>query len=63
MRMPSATIDLSALIAAVCRYLGIEEKELARPTIRVVIARARALISFVAATDLVDLRKRSAPPV
>ena len=30
MRMQSAGIDLSAVIAAACRYLGIEEKELAR---------------------------------
>ena len=48
MRMQSASIDLSAVIAAASRYLGIEEKELARPTRRVEIARARALISYVA---------------
>jgi hypothetical protein len=48
MRMQSAGIDLSAVIAAVCRYLGIEEKELARPTRRVEIARARGLIGYVA---------------
>ena len=52
MRMQSAGIDLSAVIAAACRYLGIEEKELARPTRRVEIARARALISFVATQNL-----------
>ena len=51
-RMKSAGIDLSAVIAAACRYLGIEEKELARPTRRVEIARARALISFVATQNL-----------
>jgi hypothetical protein len=45
MRMQSAGIDLSALIAAACRYLGIEEKEPAWPTNRVEIARSRALIS------------------
>ena len=45
--MQSAGIDLSAVIAAACRYLGIEEKELARPTRRVEIARSRALISYV----------------
>ena len=45
--MQSTGIDLSAVIAAACRNLGIEEKELVRPTIRVEIARARALISFV----------------
>ena len=32
--MPSAGIDQSAVIAAAGRYLGIEEKELARPTKR-----------------------------
>ena len=52
MRMQSAGIDLSAVIAAACRYLGIEEKELARPTRRVEIAHARALISFVATQNL-----------
>ena len=46
--MQSAGIDLSAVMATACRYLGIEEKELARPTRRIEIARARALISFVA---------------
>ena len=48
MRRQSAGIDLSAVIAATCRYLGTEEKKLAQPTIRVEIARARALISYVA---------------
>jgi len=46
--MQSASIDLSAVIAAACRYLGIEAKELARPTIRVEIARTRVLISYFA---------------
>ena len=50
--MQSAGIDLSAVIAAACRYLGIEEKELAQPTIRFEIARNRALISYVAAQIL-----------
>jgi chromosomal replication initiation ATPase DnaA len=36
----------------VCRYLGIEEKELARPTRRVEIARARGLIGYVATQNL-----------
>ncbi|MGB5616342.1 MAG: hypothetical protein WBM78_05845 [Desulfobacterales bacterium] len=47
-RLQSAGIDLSAVIAAACRYLGIEEKELDRPTRRVEIARARTLVSYVA---------------
>jgi chromosomal replication initiation ATPase DnaA len=51
-RMKSAGIDLSAVIAAACRYLGIEEKELARPTRRVEIARARGLIGYVATQNL-----------
>ena len=46
--MQSAGIDLSAVIAAACRYLGIEENEMAKPTIRVEIACANALISHVA---------------
>jgi hypothetical protein len=50
--MQSAGIDLSAVIAARCRYLGIEEKELAQPTIRDGIARARALISYFATQNL-----------
>ncbi len=35
MQIQSAGIDLSAVIAAACPCLGIEEKELARPTRRV----------------------------
>ena len=45
--MQSAGIDLSAIIAAAYRYPGIEEKKLPRPTIRIEIARARALIGYV----------------
>jgi hypothetical protein len=47
MRMKTAGIDLSAVMAAACRYLDIEEKELLRPTKCVEIARARAPISYV----------------
>jgi chromosomal replication initiation ATPase DnaA len=50
--MQSAGIDLSAVIAAACRYFGIEEKELVRPTRRVEIAPARALISYVVTQNL-----------
>jgi hypothetical protein len=46
MQMQSTGIDLSAVIASACRYLGIEEKELARPTRRVEIARALSLVSY-----------------
>ena len=63
MRMQSAGIDLSAVIAAACRYLGIEEKELARPTRRVEIAGASASDQLCCNADLVDLRKRSGSPV
>jgi chromosomal replication initiation ATPase DnaA len=50
--MQSAGIDLSAVIAAACRYLAIEGKELARPNRRFEIARACALISYVATQSL-----------
>ena len=46
--MQSTGIDLSAVIAAACCNLGIEEKELARPTKRVAVARARALFNYFA---------------
>ena len=48
MRIQSAGIDLYAVIAATCRYFGIEEKELARLTKRVENVRARALITNAA---------------
>jgi chromosomal replication initiation ATPase DnaA len=43
---------LSAVIAAACRYLGIEEKEFTRPNRLVEIARARALINYFATQNL-----------
>ena len=46
--MQSAGIDLSALNAAVYRCLNIEDKGLSSPKKHPTIARARALISFVA---------------
>ena len=52
MRLQSAGIDLTALIAAVCRWLDIDDKELAGPTKRLEIARARALISYTATRNL-----------
>jgi len=60
--MQSAGIDLSAVIATACRYLGIEEKILDRPNRRVEIERSR-LGRLCCHADLVDLRKRSGPPV
>jgi len=44
-QMHSTGIDMPAVIAAVCRHLGTEAEELARPTRRREIARARALVS------------------
>jgi len=45
--MQSAGIDLSAIIAAACRYLGIEEKKLSRRfnVDRSVISRAARRVS------------------
>ena len=52
MRLLSVGIDLSAVITAVCRYFGIDEKELRSPTNKLQIARARALIGYMATWDL-----------
>ena len=52
MQLQSAGIDLTALIAAVCRFLDIDDKELAGPTKRLEIARARALVSYTATRNL-----------
>jgi len=51
-RLHSAGIDLSAVIEAVCRYFGIEQKNLAGPTKQVKIARVGALIGYMATQDL-----------
>ena len=48
----SAGIDLSAVITTACRYLGIDEAELAGRTRRIEIARARALIGCIATQEL-----------
>jgi len=48
MRIKSAGMDLSGVIAAVCCYLNIDEKELAGPTRLSKIARARALVGYIA---------------
>ena len=52
MRIQSAGMDLSGVIAAVCRYLNIDEKELAGPTRRPKIASARALVGYIATREL-----------
>ncbi|MBW1776747.1 MAG: transposase [Deltaproteobacteria bacterium] len=51
-RIQSAGMDLSGVIMAVCRYFKIEEKELASPTRRLKIARARALVGYIATREL-----------
>ena len=48
----SAGVDLSVLIAAVCRHYGIDETELGSRTRRTEIARARALIGYIATQEL-----------
>ena len=52
MRLQSAGMNLSALISAVCRYLKVDEKELPGPTRRTEIARARALVGYIATREL-----------
>jgi chromosomal replication initiation ATPase DnaA len=52
MRIQFAGMDLSGLIAAICRYLNVDEKELAGPTRRPKIARARALVGYIATREL-----------
>jgi chromosomal replication initiation ATPase DnaA len=47
MRIQAAGMDLSGVIAAVCRYLNIDEKELISPTRRFKITRARSLVSYI----------------
>jgi hypothetical protein len=51
MQIQSAGINLFALIAAVCRWRDIDDKEIAGPTKRFEIARARALVSYTATRD------------
>jgi chromosomal replication initiation ATPase DnaA len=45
-------MNLSAFIAAVSRYLKVDEKELSGPTRRPEIARARALVVYIATREL-----------
>lgn len=51
-RLRSAGIDLTGLTAAACRYLGIDEMELGSRTRRIEIARARAVIGYIATREL-----------
>jgi putative transposase len=52
MRLQSAGIGLEELIGGVCRYFGIAEKELTRPTRRTAIAKVRGLIGLMATREL-----------
>jgi len=52
MQIQSTGIDLSGVIAAVCRNFSIDEKELASHTKRLKIAQARALVSHIATRHL-----------
>lgn len=52
MRLQSVGMGLSELVNAVCRWLGIDEKELARPIRRAEVARARGLVGYLATREL-----------
>jgi REP element-mobilizing transposase RayT len=52
LQLQSAGVGLSDVIAGVCRYLSIDENDLVSSTRRVQIARARALIGYIATRDL-----------
>jgi chromosomal replication initiation ATPase DnaA len=45
-------MHLAGVIAAVCRYLNVDEKELAGPTRRPEVASARALVGYIATREL-----------
>ena len=52
MRLQSAGMGLAEVIGAVCRYWGVEERELTRPTRRTKVAQARGLIGYLASREL-----------
>jgi chromosomal replication initiation ATPase DnaA len=52
MRLQSAGMGLSEVIAAVCRHLGVDAKELTRPTRRTKVAQARGLIGYLVSREL-----------
>ena len=60
-RLRSAGVDLDSVVEAVCRHLGVDQSELAGPTRRAAIARARALIACMATADLSISRIRGGP--
>jgi chromosomal replication initiation ATPase DnaA len=51
-RLRSAGVDLDSVVEAVCRHLGVDQSELAGPTRRAAIARARALIACLATSEV-----------
>jgi putative transposase len=52
LRLRSVGVDLSTVIAAVCRDFDIEEKKLAGPTKRLKVSQARAVVSHIATREL-----------
>jgi REP element-mobilizing transposase RayT len=52
LRLQSAGMGLPEVIAAVCRYMGVDAKDLAWPTRRARVALARGLISYLAMREL-----------
>jgi hypothetical protein len=52
LRMKSGGLDLSAVVAAVCRHLQVDERELESTSRRLEVARARALVSHIATREL-----------
>jgi len=61
MRIQSAGMDLSGVIAAVWRYLNVDEKEPAGPTRRPEVAKAPRSGWLYCHSGVVDLRKRGGP--
>jgi chromosomal replication initiation ATPase DnaA len=52
MRLQSAGVDLSRVIAAVCAHFGIDEKELVSASKRPNLAHGRAVVSHIATQGL-----------
>jgi REP element-mobilizing transposase RayT len=52
MRLQSAGVGLSAVITAVCVHFGIEQKDLAGPSRREAVARARAVVGHIGTQQL-----------
>ena len=51
MRLQGAGSDLSELVGAVCQYLGIDPRELPRPTRKAAVAQGRGLIGYLATRE------------